>query len=88
MKSNSLFNEQIHLQDAELFQDLTAAEIDALGEQMPDKEVGAGTVFYSPEHPTEVLLFLKKVASGCFTFRLEARLSRLQPSNRELSSER
>ncbi|MFN2393811.1 MAG: Crp/Fnr family transcriptional regulator [Pyrinomonadaceae bacterium] len=60
MKSNSLFNEQIYLRDAELFQDLTAAEIDALGEQMPVKEVGAGTVFYSPEHPTEVLLFLKK----------------------------
>ena len=42
MKSNSLFNKQIYLHDAELFQDLTAAEIDALGEQMPVKEVGAG----------------------------------------------
>ncbi len=60
MPTKMAFDEPIYLTDAELFRDLTPAEVDALSERMPAKEVVAGTVFYSPEQPTEVLHFLKK----------------------------
>ncbi len=60
MKAKFVLNEQLFLRDAELFQDLTAAEVDALTKRIPIKNVGAGTVFYSPDKPTEVLIFLKE----------------------------
>lgn len=56
----NMFIEPIYLTDAELFQDLTADERDALSEQMPHREVDAETVFYSPEKPTEELIFIRK----------------------------
>ncbi len=55
-----MFTEPVYLTDAELFQDLTLEEMDALSEQMPMREVEAETVFYSPEKPIEELTFIKK----------------------------
>ena len=55
-----MFTEPVYLTDAELFQDLTSEEMDALSEQMPMREVEAETVFYSPEKPIEELTFIKK----------------------------
>jgi len=61
MKAKLAFLEgQIYLRDVELFQDLTADEIDALAERMPIQVVDAGTVFYTPQEPTEILFLLKK----------------------------
>lgn len=54
------FDDQIYLREVELFQDLSPDEIKALGERMPIQVVDTGTVFYSPQEPTEVLFLLKK----------------------------
>lgn len=59
MKKNTP-DKQIILRDIEIFQDLTEAEVDALGEKMPLKNVAAKTVLYTPEEPTEVLFLIKK----------------------------
>jgi len=59
MKKNTP-DKQILLRDIEIFQDLTEAEVDALGEKMPLKNVAAKTVLYTPEEPTEVLFLIKK----------------------------
>ena len=59
MKKNTP-DKQILLRDIEIFQDLTEAEADALGEKMPLKNVAAKTVLYTPEEPTEVLFLIKK----------------------------
>ncbi len=48
-----------YLKDVDIFQDLTSEEIAALGKHAPMREVGAGTLFYSPLEPTEVLFILK-----------------------------
>ena len=53
-------NHSIFLRDIDIFQDLTEAEVDALGEKMPHKEVPAKTVFYTPQDKGEVLFMLKK----------------------------
>lgn len=60
MKLKSSLDSQIYLREVEIFQDLTAAEVDALGERMPIEVVTAGSIFYSPEEPIEVLFLLKK----------------------------
>ncbi len=57
---NSFADTQIFLRDVEIFQDLTAAEVDALGEKMPLTDAAAKTVLYTPEKPTEVLFLIKK----------------------------
>ena len=59
MKKDVL-DKQIFLRDVEIFQDLTEAEVDRLGEKMPLKNVAAKTVLYTPEEPTEVLFLIKK----------------------------
>jgi CRP-like cAMP-binding protein len=59
MKAKPVLDRQIFLREVELFQDLTSDEVEALGERMPLKEVEAGTVFYSPQQPTEVLFRIK-----------------------------
>ncbi len=59
MKKDSL-DKQIFLRDVEIFQDLTEAEVDALGEKMPLRNVAAKTVLYTPEEATEVLFMIKK----------------------------
>lgn len=48
------------LKDVEIFQDLTEAEVDALGEKMPLKQYSAKTVFYMPQDEGEVLFMLKQ----------------------------
>lgn len=53
-------DKQSFLRDVEIFQDLTEAEVDALGERMPLKNVAARTVFYEPDEPSEVLFMIKK----------------------------
>lgn len=50
----------LFLRDVEIFQDLTEAEVNALGEKMPLKDYRAKTVFYTPEAATEVLFMIKK----------------------------
>jgi CRP-like cAMP-binding protein len=60
MKAKPVLDRHIFLREVELFQDLTSDEVEALGERMPLKEVEAGTVFYSPQEPTEVLFLLKQ----------------------------
>lgn len=57
---NSFADTQIFLRDVEIFQDLTGAEVDRLGEKMPLKEVAAKTVLYTPEKATEFLFLIKK----------------------------
>ena len=53
-------DKQTFLRDVEIFQDLTEAEVDALGKKMPLRNVAAKTVFYTPETATEVLFMIKK----------------------------
>lgn len=60
MRAKPVLDRQIYLRDVELFQDLTPDEIEALSERMPMKDVAAGTVFYSPHKPTEVLFLVKR----------------------------
>lgn len=50
---------QIYLKDVDIFQDLTPEEIDALAKRAPIRQVEAGTIFYRPDEPTEVLFILK-----------------------------
>ncbi len=60
MKAKPVLDRQIFLREIELFQDLTSNEIEALGERMPVTDVEAGTVFYSPQEPNEVLFLVKR----------------------------
>ncbi len=60
MKAKPNLESQIYLREVDLFQDLSAEEIEALGERMPIKVVDAGTIFYSSQEPTEMLFLLKK----------------------------
>lgn len=52
-------DKQGYLKDVDIFQDLSSAEIDALGKRAPMQTVEAGTIFYSPEERSEVLFILK-----------------------------
>ena len=56
--SNSL--KAAYLREVEIFQDLTADEIEALGKLMPLKQVAAKTVFYDPQSASEILFLIKK----------------------------
>jgi CRP-like cAMP-binding protein len=49
-----------YLREVDIFQDLAASEIEELGRRAPMKRVAAGTVFYAPDNPTEVLFILKE----------------------------
>jgi CRP/FNR family transcriptional regulator, cyclic AMP receptor protein len=48
-----------YLKDVDIFRDLSAEEIDALGRRAPMREVPAGTIFYAPDDASEVLFILK-----------------------------
>jgi CRP/FNR family transcriptional regulator, cyclic AMP receptor protein len=50
---------QGYLKDVDIFQDLSPEEVDILGQRAPMRQVAAGTIFYSPLEPTEVLFILK-----------------------------
>jgi CRP/FNR family cyclic AMP-dependent transcriptional regulator len=50
---------QKYLKNIDIFQDLTPAEIEVLGKRAPERQVEAGTIFYMPDKPTEVLFILK-----------------------------
>jgi CRP/FNR family cyclic AMP-dependent transcriptional regulator len=52
-------DKQGYLKDVDIFQDLSAEEVDELGKRAPMRSVAAGTIFYSPEEPSEVLFILK-----------------------------
>ncbi len=52
-------DKQGYLSDVDIFRDLAPAEIEALGRRAPMRTVPAGTIFYSPEEPSEVLFILK-----------------------------
>ncbi len=52
-------DKQGYLTEVDIFRDLSPEEIDALGKHAPMRDVGAGTLFYSPLDPTEVLFILK-----------------------------
>jgi len=69
-----MFSEPIYLTDAELFQDLTSDERDALSEQMPLREVEAETVIYSPEKPTEELIFIRNGRVRLFYLSAEGKI--------------
>ena len=67
---------QHYLRTIDIFRDLTHEEVDQLGEQAAMRRVPAGTVFYSPDLPTEVLFILKEG---------QVRLYSLSPAGRELT---
>ena len=48
-----------YLRDVDIFQDLSADEVEALGRRAPMQTVEAGTIFYSPVDASEVLFILK-----------------------------
>ena len=49
-----------YLSEVAIFQDLSAEQMEALGRAAPMRQVEAGTTFYRPEDPTEVVFILKK----------------------------
>lgn len=51
---------QGYLSEVDIFQDLSPAEIEVLGQRAPMKTAPAGAVFYSPEERCEVLFILKE----------------------------
>lgn len=53
-------DKQGYLAEVDIFQDLSPAEVEAMGKRAPMTTVPAGTVFYSPEERSEVLFILKK----------------------------
>jgi CRP-like cAMP-binding protein len=58
MSENLSKQEYLHMVD--IFRDLSHEEIEALGQRTPMKQVPPGTIFYSPDEPTEVLFILKE----------------------------
>ena len=59
VKHMAQFNKLGSLQEVDIFQDLSAAEIQALGEKAPMREIASGAQIYAPDQPTEVLFILK-----------------------------
>ncbi len=48
------------LREFDLFQDLTDAEVDRIGDAAPMRRLPSGQVVYSPDRHAEVLFILKK----------------------------
>ena len=69
-------NKQAYLQENDLFRGLAPAEVEAMGARAPMRRVPAGTVFYAPDQPTEVLFILKEG---------RVRLYQLAPDGRSLT---
>jgi len=66
-----------YLREVDIFQDLSPQEMADLGARAPMKRVPAGTVFYTPDEPTEVLFILKEG---------RVRLYHLLPDGRSLTT--
>lgn len=58
--SQDRVDSQIYLHQVEILQDLSPAELKAMDEMMSMKQVAAGTVFYTPQQPCEVVFLLKQ----------------------------
>jgi CRP-like cAMP-binding protein len=71
-----MLDKQQYLHTIDIFRDLSHDEIEQLGKRAPMRRVPAGTLFYSPEQPTEVLFILKEG---------RVRLYHLSPGGRELT---
>lgn len=69
-------DKQAYLQENDLFRGLAPSEVAAMGARAPMRRVPAGTVFYAPDKPTEVLFILKEG---------RVRLYRLGPDGRSLT---
>ncbi|MGH2537077.1 MAG: Crp/Fnr family transcriptional regulator [Candidatus Promineifilaceae bacterium] len=69
-------DKQAYLRAINIFRDLSHAEVEELGRRAPMRRVPAGTIFYSPDQPTEVLFILKEG---------RVRLYHLSPGGRELT---
>jgi CRP-like cAMP-binding protein len=67
---------QAYLQSIDIFRDLSHEEVERLGRRAPMRRVPAGTVFYLPEQPAEVLFILKEG---------RVRLYNISPAGRELT---
>ena len=74
--SPAKLDKQSYLSEVDIFRDLSPAELEAMGKRAPMKTVPAGTIFYSPEEPSEVLFILK---AG------RVRLYRLSPDGKALT---
>ena len=74
--SEQALDKQQYLRAVDIFCDLSHDEVEQLGKQAPMRRVPAGTIFYSPEQPTEVLFILKEG---------RVRLYNLSPGGRELT---
>lgn len=55
-----VLDKQAYLKQNEIFQDLAPEEIEVVSKWAPMKRVPTGTIFYSPDQPTEVLFILKE----------------------------
>lgn len=69
-------DKQEYLQAIDIFRDLSHDEVERLSRSAPMRRVPAGTIFYSPEQPTEVLFILKEG---------RVRLYQISPAGRELT---
>lgn len=69
-------SKQAYLQENDLFRGLAPAEVAAMGALAPMRRVPAGTVFYAPDQPAEVLFILKEG---------RVRLYQLAPDGRALT---
>jgi CRP-like cAMP-binding protein len=69
-------NKHTYLQAVDIFQDLNPQEVEEIGHRAPMKQVPAGTRFYSPDQPLEVLFILKLG---------RIRLYQVTPDGRELT---
>ncbi len=70
-------DKESYLREVDIFQDLSAQEMADLGARAPMKRVPAGTIFYTPDEPTEVLFILKEG---------RVRLYHLLPDGRSLTT--
>jgi len=60
MNNIDALTKQALLSEVDIFRDLSAEEMLALGRAAPMKRVAAGTTFYAPDDPAEVLYILKE----------------------------
>src|SRR3712207_8544336 len=57
----SLSGEQIRLlSTVDVFEPLSAEEIERLGERLPDAHLETGDIFYSPDDPSEKVFLLRR----------------------------
>jgi CRP-like cAMP-binding protein len=66
-------DKQQYLHTIDIFRDLSHEEVEQLGKRAPMRRVPAGTIFYSPEQPTEVLFILKEGRVRLYSLSLAGR---------------